>query len=177
MSEVPDVEALPLHRIIGGMPDADARATFTATVIAYDYEMVGLCYLITGSRETAREAAQSAWLKYWSSPPELRDPSKLRSWLLSVAANEARQEVRRSRPTVPIDDLSVAGEDSDSATNAALAQALMTLATDERHLVGLRYLIGLNSREIGDHLGISAGAVRVRLHRILGKLREQLRDE
>jgi len=170
-------ESLPTRRIIGAVSDASARAAFTAVVEAHDHEMVGLCYVITGSRDAAREATQSAWLKYWTSPPTLRDPTKLRSWLLTVAANEARQQLRRSRPTVAIDDLSLPGQGRDPADDVGLAQALETLATDERHLLALRYFVGLNSNEIGDHVGLSAGAVRVRLHRILIKLRKELRDE
>lgn len=169
--------SVPARWIIGGMPDASARAAFTAVVVAHDHEMVGLCFVITGNRETAREATQSAWLKYWRSPPDLRDPSKLKSWLLTVAANEARQQVRRSRPTIAIDDLLLPARGGDPADDVALAQAIETLTTDERHLVGLRYFMGLNSNEVGDHLGVSAGAVRVRLHRILVKLRKELRDE
>lgn len=150
---------------------------FTAAVDAYDFDMVGLCYVITGDSELARDATQSAWLKYWESPPVLRDPTKLRSWLLSVAANEARQRYRGSRPMLSLDAISVADREEDLARDMALEQALDALGPDEREMVGLRYLLGLNSKEIGAHLGASPGAVRVRLHRILRRLRQELRDE
>lgn len=53
-------------------------------------------------------------------------------------------------------------------------QLLETLPEQDRELVLLRYSAGLNSTEIGEALGISAGAVRTRLSRARQRLSEQL---
>jgi RNA polymerase sigma-70 factor (ECF subfamily) len=54
--------------------------------------------------------------------------------------------------------------------------ALDKLASGERELLALRFAVGLTSQEIGDHLGLTAVAVRSRLLRLLGRLREDLSD-
>ena len=71
------------------------QAEFTKLVAALDHDLLRLAYVITGSREAAEDAAQAAWERLWHKPPQLREPSKLRSWLLRVCANEARQAGRR----------------------------------------------------------------------------------
>lgn len=73
------------------------HAAFTELVVAHDADMVRLCMVICRDPDLARDATQDAWHRLWSRPPTLRDEAKLRSWLLSVAANEARQQLRRHR--------------------------------------------------------------------------------
>jgi RNA polymerase sigma factor (sigma-70 family) len=58
-----------------------------------------------------------------------------------------------------------------------LANALAGLDPKDRALIGLRYVSGLDSAEIGRAVGMSASAVRVRLHRLLGRLRLELGDD
>jgi len=48
-------------------------------------------------QECVADEGRCAWHRLWSEPPRLRDQLKLGSWLLSVAANEARQQLRRRR--------------------------------------------------------------------------------
>lgn len=147
-------------------------------VAAHDTEMIRLAYVVSGDRELARDATQNAWHRLWQSPPRLRDESKLRSWLLSVAANEARQQIRRRevgrvkeisahRPPAPTD-----GRSTDIRLD--LQSALGRLTPAERELVGLRFVVGMSSAEIGAHLGLSAEGARTRLHRVVGRLRREL---
>jgi len=160
-----------------GVPTRDMEHAFVAAVEQYDGDMVALCFVITGNRDLARDATQTTWLKLWREPPKLRDPGKLRSWLLAVAANEARQLLRKGRRVVPLERDEASSAPTEPSTVVALGQALQGLRPDERGLLGLKYVIGLNSTEIGEQLNITPGAVRLRLHRVLGKLREVLRDE
>ena len=57
-----------------------------------------------------------------------------------------------------------------------LAGALAKLDTRDRAIIGLRYIGGLESAEIGQAIGMSASGVRVRLHRLLERLRKELGD-
>jgi RNA polymerase sigma factor (sigma-70 family) len=150
-------------------------------VAAHDGEMVRLAYLVSGDRELARDATQEAWHRLWHSPPRLRDESRLRSWLLSVAANEARQQLRRRqvgrvkeisahRPTARLDD-------GSTDLRLDLQAALTRLTPDERELIGLRFVLGMSSAEVGAHLGLSAEGARSRLHRAVVRLRRELGDD
>ena len=55
-----------------------------------------------------------------------------------------------------------------------LDRARKVLNEDELQLVYLRFEAELNAREVGDAFGISEGAVRVKQHRILKKLKAEI---
>jgi RNA polymerase sigma-70 factor (ECF subfamily) len=61
----------------------------------------------------------------------------------------------------------------------AVRRALAALGPEERELLRLAFAEALTSEEIGRRLGLEAGAVRVRKHRLLGRLGEilQPRDD
>lgn len=152
---------------------------FTELVEAHDQDMVRLCFLISGDIDVARDATQNAWHRMWSHPPALRDETKLRSWLLSVAANEARQMIRRRR-TGRVRELQSVGPssaDGQSDLRLDLEAALRRLEPSERELLGLRYLLGWSSEEVGRHIGMSAEGVRSRLHRLTQRMRADFGDE
>ncbi len=154
------------------------HAAFTALVVAHDADMVRLCLVICRDADVARDSVQNAWHRLWSEPPRLRDELKLRSWLLSVAANEARQQLRRRRVGVVRELRSPTGRvsvDPGAAIDRLdLDAALARLDPAERELLGLRYVLGMNSSEIGAHLRVSPEGVRSRLQRLLTRMRKDL---
>ncbi len=154
------------------------HAAFTALVVAHDADMLRLCIVICRDPDLARDAVQNAWHRLWSEPPRLRDELKLRSWLLSVAANEARQQLRRRRVGVVRELRSPTGRVSVDPAVAIdrldLDAALARLDPADRELLGLRYALGMNSTEIGAHLRLSPEGVRSRLQRLLTRMRKDL---
>ena len=110
----------------------------------------------------------------------VRDPERVGPWLVSIAANEARHLVRRQhRRTIVeisagVDDRS--GDPGDGIGLLDLGRALRGLKPEERSLLALRYVAGLDSTQIGQQTGMSASGVRSRLARVLERLREELGD-
>ena len=157
--------------------DADAFARIMAL---HDGDMTRVCMTIVGDVTIARDAVQSAWLIVWQRLGSLRDPGRLRPWLLTVAANEARQIARSTRRAKARERVAFRpGTHGDPATRAAgldLSAALARLTPDERRLIALRYVSGLTSSEIACEVGGSSSAVRGRLARIVERLRAELGD-
>jgi RNA polymerase sigma-70 factor, ECF subfamily len=174
MVEAEAAEAI-IKRAVAGDEEAFARI-----VAGNNDDMARIAYLVSGSLDVAEEAVQSAWAIAWRRLGSLRDPERLRPWLMTVAANEARQAGRRNRLR-RVRELAVASggqsPDSDHAALIDLANAVAALDHGDRTLIGLRYIAGLDSAEIGRELGLSASGVRVRLHRLMTRLRQELRDE
>jgi RNA polymerase sigma-70 factor (ECF subfamily) len=162
-----------LHRVARG-----DHSAFTELVAAHDSDMVRLCFLISSDAELARDATQNAWQRLWSKPPRLRDESKLRSWLLSVAANEARQMIRRRGigrvREIQAESRSASLDNERSDDRLDLQAVLSRLEPADRELLGLRFLFDMSSDQIGAHLGISAEGARTRLHRLLVRIRREL---
>jgi RNA polymerase sigma factor (sigma-70 family) len=161
---------------------AGDEAAFARIIRAHHDDMTRVCFLICSDLDLADEAVQSAWLIAWRKLKGLRDPSRLRPWLVSVAANEARQILRRNRrtPVVEIDvmDSVMAGADPAGRTgDLDLANAMGRLDPDDRALLALRYVAGFDSTELARATGRSPSGTRVRLARLLDRLRKDLGDD
>jgi RNA polymerase sigma-70 factor (ECF subfamily) len=160
---------------------AGDEAAFARIVAAYHADMVHVAYGVCGEPDLALDAVQAAWLIAWRKLRTVREPDHLRSWLVAVAANEARHVVRR-RHRRQVVELMLDPSDVDAADPADeirrvdLVNALRRLKPDERSLIAMRYGAELDSSEIGPLLGISASGVRARLARIMGRLRKELDD-
>lgn len=156
------------------------REAFTRLVAMYDNSMAKVAYVVSGDPEVARDAVQAAWTIAWRRLGGLRDPAQVRSWLLTIAANEARQLVRRRRRHTVV-DLSIVGDATDGRGDPGdlihlidLDRALRKLKPDDRALIALRYIAGLDSSEIAAQLGGSASGIRSRLSRAIDHLRTDL---
>jgi RNA polymerase sigma-70 factor (ECF subfamily) len=141
--------------------------------------MARVAFVICGDADMTIDAVQSAWTNAWRRIGSLRDPSQVRAWLVAVAANEARQAVRRRRRAsivdVSSDLVEIAGRDpAESVTVVDLQRALRGLKPDDRALLAMRFVAELDSAEIAQHLGMSASGVRSRLARLLERLRSDL---
>ena len=156
-------------------------AALARIVGAHHDDMARICYVICGDQDTAQDAVQAAWPIAWRRLGSLRDPERLRPWLMAVAANEARQILRHRRryQLVAIEVADVGSLHGDPAAHAALtdlAVALRRLSPDDRTLLALRHVAGFDATEIGRELGMSASGVRSRLARLLERLRSELAD-
>ena len=155
---------------------------FARVVQAHHDDMVRVCQVICGDPDLAQDAAQAAWPIVWHKLRTLRDPGKLRPWLVTVAANEARQLVRKQNRgrVMRIEVADVGSSRDDPASRAAdedLLAAIRLLPADDRTLLSLRYVAGFDATEIGAALGMSASGVRSRLSRLVDRLRTEVGDD
>ena len=104
------------------------------------------------------------------------DPSKgsPATWLVGIAR---RCIADRPRPTAGADPLDYErGEDVHEGRIEVLAvrAAVARLPERDRELVALRYGADLTARQIAELLDLQTNAVEVALHRLHGKLRDEL---
>jgi len=182
---LPDVNA---HELVDTTATAELlarartgeREAFTALVERHHAELVRIAYAITGDVDAARDAAQLAWIKAWQQLPKVREPDRLRAWLIAIVANEARQSLRAHRRR-HVREIAPPAQDErpghgviTSADRLDLEAALVRLDPADRGLLAMRYLAGLTAEEIGTATGRSASGVRTRLSRLIARLREDL---
>jgi RNA polymerase sigma-70 factor (ECF subfamily) len=156
---------------------AGDEAAFARIVAAHHGDLARIAFFVSGDLDIAEEAEQAAWAVACRRLKDLRDPARLRAWLMSIAANEARQLVR-SRRRRTVRELAMSRQtsvpDVDQAALIDLANAVARLDPRDRSIVGMRFIGGFEPAEIAGVMGMKAPAVRVRLHRLLERLREDL---
>jgi RNA polymerase sigma factor (sigma-70 family) len=147
---------------------------------------------MVGVSEAAQDLVQEAMLAAYLSLGKLREEASFRSWLygivLNVAKSYLREQKRRARFSVALDDeragggLWEAGRDADpqQAADEHELHRLVLLTIDElprahREAAQLYYYESLTLHEIAGITGDSPGAIKVRLHRARNHLREKLR--
>lgn len=135
-------------------------------------------------RDQAREILQETWLRAWEGLGNLRDPARLRSWLLSIALNQVRSGFRRPSDPTHVEPDTIARGEEEGADRlgrledlARLRMALAELPPRQREVVDLRVNHELSHGEIADLLGISEEASRANHYQGLRRLRARLGED
>ena len=168
-----------LHGTVASAASGDEVA-FGRIVGAHHDDMRRVCRFITRDDGLADDAVQAASAIAWQKLGSLRDPTRLRPWLISVAANEAKRQAKHRRRRLEVEvavDASERPGGVDPATGIArmdLRRAMAKLDPDDRALLAMRYVAGFKSAELAAATGRSAGGTRARLARLLKRLREEL---
>jgi RNA polymerase sigma-70 factor (ECF subfamily) len=144
-----------------------------------------------GQRAAAEDTAQDAFVSAWRSIGSLRGES-FRPWMLRIAANACRDELRRRsrRPSASLDlaleegmpDPTDPGPPPEhGALQAELREriegTLQQLNADQRLAVVLCDIEGLDYSEIATVMKCSLGTVKSRIARARARLRELLLSE
>ncbi|HUA97658.1 MAG TPA: sigma-70 family RNA polymerase sigma factor [Terracidiphilus sp.] len=142
----------------------------------------------------AEDAAQDTAIKVFRNLQMFRGDSQFRTWVLSIARNEGLGRLRRaeSRREDSLDELTEEqGGDFTPAilmswrevpaevlerkeVGALLREAIDRLPAIYRNVVLLRDIEQLDGRDTAAALGITEGAVKVRLHRARALLQREL---
>jgi RNA polymerase sigma-70 factor (ECF subfamily) len=114
---------------------------------------------------------------------DLINSGNLETYCLRITRNIALHQIRRTmvqkRVAVEL-PLKVELEADEEYGNEELLQlkkALGNLASTDRALIEMFYVQGKSTAEVAQSLGVSSGAVRVKLHRTLARLRNNMKLE
>ena len=161
---------------------AGDEITFQRIIAEHHDEMRRVSAYIAGDMTIAEEATQAAWVIAWRRIHDVREPGHLRPWLITVAANEAKQLLRKHRTRARFEVTTDASQEPggrDPATGVTgldLREAMSRLDPDDRALLAMRYVAGFDSNELSAATGISPSGTRSRIERLLRQLREDLSD-
>jgi RNA polymerase sigma factor (sigma-70 family) len=168
--------------LIASVAAGDEMA-FASIVRLHHEDMRRVCVVVAGDDGIADDAVAAAWSIAWRKLGGLRDPARLRPWLVSVAVNDARQLLRaRKRRTlveVPVmeADEPRGGLDPGSTIGSIdLRNALARLDPGDRALLAMRYMAGFDATELALATGRSPSGTRARLARLLHRLERELGD-
>jgi RNA polymerase sigma-70 factor, ECF subfamily len=181
-------ELSELDRLVFAAKGGD-RPAFDELVRRTYVDTYTLALRLTAHEEDARDVVQEAYLRAWKGLDRFRGDAQFSTWMYRITANAAyttvkRRKRNRSESLDTIDDVIELHPESQpeeaAETQALLAKlsgALEQLPPKLRVLVVLKDVYGLSHEEIGEELGISVAAAKVRLHRGRKKLRDLLYDD
>jgi RNA polymerase sigma-70 factor, ECF subfamily len=151
---------------------AGEEAAFEALVRPHQDRAYLTALRLTGNRQDAQDSVQEAFLQAWRSLPRFRGDSSFSTWLTRIIINRCLN-LSRARRTVgaELDDAAMGQEPGadDLAVGAqrqnAVRKAVLALPFDQRAALVLHTFVGHSHAEVGNILGISETAAKVRVHR------------
>lgn len=151
-------------------------------------DVYALCRRLLGDPSDAADATQEVYLRVVKSVLGFRGESAFGTWLHRVTVNVCMTELRRRGDVrargqsagvldIAFDDLESSDTSPEERVEGAdlarrTAKALAELSEDAREIVVLRDVQGLSTKETAELLGVTEGAVKVRLHRAHASLRK-----
>jgi RNA polymerase sigma-70 factor (ECF subfamily) len=141
-----------------------------------------------GNREDAEDVLIEALLKAYQQMDQLRDVMAFRGWLGQIGKRVCWQlkEKEALRPILQLSALDDGGEqiagneiapDSQIALKRMkqlLRDAMTSVPVEARTVFELRDIEELSGQEVADRLGISMSAMKSRLHRARGQIRNYM---
>ena len=156
----------------------------------YGHLCMRIAMNLLGQKEDAEECVNDVYLAVWDTIPPNR-PDSLMAYVGKITRNIAVDIIRKRESgkrrcggTVLLDELTECLPDPSAADPAddlmlreALESFLHTLSEEDRAIMLRRYYDGDSAEDIARALGLRAGTVRVRLHRMRASLREHLESK
>ncbi len=157
--------------------NGDARA-FGEIYSAFSGEMYRYAYYCLGNEAAAQDAVQETALEAWKSISKLKNENAAKAWLFRILGRQCKHALREKYKAdfAAFEETeNLAAEDSSERAQAQidLLRLLERLSEEERQIILLGTVGGLNSREIAKIIEIPAATVRSKLSRALKKLREE----
>ena len=172
--------------------EGDERG-FTELVRRYQGRVTNLVSRVLNDREASDDLAQEVFVRVFVHRRNYRRGSKFSTWLFTIAANLAKNEIRRRvrrRNWFSLDALQEMVGDSAiqladtkegqettlerGQVQEAVGRAIATVPEKYRLALVLRDIEGFAYDEIGQMLGIPGGTVRSRINRARGMLKRKL---
>lgn len=180
--------ALDVDRLIAG----DARE-FEKLVVRESGRLYRVIRRIVRDDDEARSVMQEAFFQAYQRRETFRRESMFTTWLYAIGINLARASARKASRTSVLSEEELHRLQQPFVTAASMSSewnpakmaesterqrivrdAISRLPEDYRIVVSLRDIEELATAEVAEILGVTEGAVRVRLHRARKALKEML---
>lgn len=161
----------------------------------YQDELFRFLYRLSGDRQTAEDAFQEAFLQVHLSVDTFDPERRFRPWLFTIAANKARDLLRKKARRHALDLSSPLGNSSEDAgtfidllevdvpapddafdareRDAMVQEAMSKMPLPLREILLLAYFQRLSYVQISDDLQIPLGTVKSRLHAAVASFAKQ----
>ncbi|GAA2180753.1 RNA polymerase sigma factor [Leucobacter tardus] len=153
--------------VVGRCVDGDVAA-FSVLVRRYTPLMRAYARRMLSGSADVDDIVQDVFVAAWHRLPELREPEKVKSWLMRLVSHRCIDHIRRTGRETGLDgwdapaeaDASPSRVAENNARLRALGEALRSLPEDQRECWVLRELGELSYGEISSELDVPVSTVR-----------------
>lgn len=166
--------------LLAQIDDDAQRQQFIALYEQYRGRMEAVARRILPTQADVEDAMQNAFVQVIRNFKRISEISceKLPFYLISIVKNESLELLRKTKPTVPLEDWDgAAAGPAGVPTYRALVRCIMRLPETLRTALELKLLFGYSNAEIAQKLGLSESAVAMRISRGRKQLQEILEQE
>lgn len=152
----------------------------------YHRALYGFLYHMTGKQEQSEDMVQDVFYRMLRSRHTFTGEGEFKTWMYHLARNIIKDYYRKSKNTMGHFDADAFAEKISGGTQAddvlvkktelkQLQQAINSLDEQSREVLVLSRYQELKYAEIAHILGITEGAVKVRIHRAINQLKSMYR--
>lgn len=175
------------EELIKEFQDSNTLEAYEILVKRYKDPLMNFVYRYLGDRDACTDVVQETMIKFYLNKDSYRSFAKFSTWIYTIAANLAKNELKRRKrriifsisnsddeKTPQIEDKMFLAPDraTDSEIkNEIIQKALLKVRPVYREVVILRDIQDLSYEEISDITGLAIGTVKSRINR--GRLQLQ----
>jgi len=158
----------------------DTKKTVTPEKLVREHAsaVLGFCMTFTKNFHDSEDIMQDVFLQAFTKLWTLRDPTRVRPWLLKIAKRMCIDFYRKRQPCYSLAEVDVpARPDYGNEHIIRIHTAVSKLPEGYREAITLYYLDGRDCAGVAQSLGISEAAVRQRLVRARVMLHDLLLED
>lgn len=159
---------------------AGDRNLFGDLVTRHQARVYRVCLSVLNDPQEAEEASQDTFIRAFKALSNFRGDSAFTTWLTRIAINTSRSRLRhlKLRRFLSLDALREKGSFAEPVAppdnpNAKAHELLASLPENDREIILLKEVEGLDYKEIASVLNLSVEGVRGRLKRARMRLRHE----
>jgi RNA polymerase sigma factor (sigma-70 family) len=158
---------------------ADDRDTATPDALfrAHAPAVFAVCLANTRNHHDAEDIMQAVFLKSIAKVSSVREPARVRAWLMQVARRLCVDFHRGRKTTEPLTIEPPAQPSQEAVQCERLHEAIQKLPENYREAIVLYYLDGRKCSSVAASLGIAEPAARQRLVRARAMLHDLLQED
>jgi RNA polymerase sigma-70 factor (ECF subfamily) len=166
--------------------DVPLNLSAAAILDRFERPLLSFARHLAGDPESARDAVQDTFLRYFKRPPLVTDLESLAPWLFTVCRRVLIDYQRKNHRLVPMNAIALTLPETldESASSPATALEekddtnrlrglVKNLPERQRELVRLKFEAGLSYRDIAAATGLTVTNVGTLLHQAVQSLRER----
>lgn len=172
------MDNLQLTELAKQAQSGDMQA-FEKLYIELSPEIYSIAYEITQNKEESRDLMQDCFVSAMKNINNLKEPEKIKNWLIRIAANKSHDYIKKKKPSVLTEDQYEIIENLEEVDSEVIPEKsldvqeraeevnemLQSLSEDKRLCLLLRYKHNMSYAEIAKELSITESAVKSRISR------------